>query len=516
MKKTMRMILCLALAACMLLSMAACGGKQTAQDTASDAQSDAQGSTRNDVIIGVAAEPSTLDPNESMGASINENMAYCLTTLDENLEPAPEIAKSWTISEDGLEYLFEINTDVQFANGDHVTADDVVFSLERAAAIVANTQYFDCMESVEKVDDTHVKCTLGYPCILFLDYMADSSACIVSQKVVEAAGDDYGVNPAGSTAGPYDFVSWEHGVSVKLKANPYYYGGELAIQNVEFRFITEASTGAISVEAGDIDVYANPNYIDVMNLRDNKNVAVFEQPVCGLDFLGFNVANPPYDNELVRQAIAYSFDRDELILAVYGEGAATAATGFFPDYVFGHSDNLITYQRDPEKAKELLAEAGYENGLEISIVTMDGARGKVAEYLQDTMKESGITVKIETAEWSKFVDDLINGNLGAFIIGVSGDVPDADSLLYPQFRSDGGQNVHTYANAEVDEMLLRARQSSDSAERQELYEKVQNILLEELPCIPLYYTTRFMVYNSALKNFTSNFASDILVEYLSW
>lgn len=507
----LKKLVCLVLAVLLVVSMTACGG--TSKTDAPEAEASA---ARTDIIIGVAAEPGNLDPNESLGASINENMAYCLTTLDENMVPKGEIAKSWTISDDGLEYVFEINTDVKFANGDNVTVEDVEFSLNRAWAIVGNTQYFDCLAAVDVVDETHIKCTLAYPCGLFPTYMADSSTCIVNKEVVEAAGADYGINPAGSTAGPYDFVSWTPGVGVKLTANPYYYGGELAIKDIEFRFITEASTGAISVEAGDIDVYENPNYIDVMNLRDSKAVSVYEQAICGFDFLGFNVANPPYDNVLVRQAISYSFDREELIMAVYGEGAAEAADGFFADFVFGHSDNVMTYERNPEKAKQLLAEAGYENGLEINIVTMDGSRSKVAEYLQDTMKESGITVNIEMAEWSKFVDDLMTGNLGAFIIGVSGDVPDADGTLYPQFRSDGGQNVHTYANARVDEMLLQARQSSDSAERLKLYEDVQNILMEELPCIPLYFTTAFSLYNSNLKNFTSNFASDVLVEYMSW
>jgi peptide/nickel transport system substrate-binding protein len=346
--------------------------------------------------------------------------------------------------------------------------------------------------------------------------MADASTCIVNQAVVEAAGDDYGINPAGSTAGPYNFVSWTAGVNVVLTANPYYYGGELAIKDIEFRFITEASTGAISVEAGDIDVYKGPNYIDVVNLQDSDTISIHTQPVNGFDFLGFNTSNAPYDNILVRQAIAYSFDREELIEAVYGDGAATAANGFFPDFVFGYSDNITTYERDPEKAKELLTEAGYEDGLEISIITVDGTRSKVAEYLQDTMKESGFTVNIEMTEWSKFVDDLINGNLGAFIIGVSGDVPDADGILYPQFRSDGGQNVHNYANDEVDEMLLEARQSNDSDERLKLYEDISNILMEELPCIPLYFKNSFALYNSSLKNYTSDYSDDILVEYMSW
>ena len=505
MKHYLKKAVCVVLTALMLAMITGCGGQTTNQTEG-----------RTDIIIGVGSEPGNLDPNESLGASINENMAYCLTNLNDKLEVEPEIAKSWTVSDDELEYVFEINTDVQFANGDHVTAEDVEFSLNRAWAYPGNTQYFDCLASVEIVDDTHIKCTLSYPCGLFLSYMADSSACIVSKKVVEAAGDDYGINPAGSCAGPYDFVSWDPGVCVKLTANPYYYGGELAIKDVEFRFITEASTGAISVEAGDIDIYGNPNYIDVVNLKDNEKVSIYEQILCGFEFLGFNVANPPYDNKLVRQAIAYSFDKEELIMAAIGEGGAQAADGFCPDFVFGHSDNVKTYSRDPEMARQLLAEAGYPDGLEITIITMDGSRNKIAEYLQDTMKESGFTVKIEMTEWSKFVDDLINGNLGAFVIGVSGDIPDADGILYPQFRSDGGQNVHTYANADVDDMLLRARQSSDSDERLKLYENVQSILMDEVPCIPLYFTTKYALYNSQLKNYSSNYAADILVEGLSW
>lgn len=505
MKSKQTKLICLALAVLMLLALAGCGN---AGGTAAD-------ETRTNIIIGVAAEPGNLDPNESLGASINENMSLCLTTLGADMMPQSEIAKGWTVSEDGLVYIFEIDTGIQFANGDHISIEDVRFSLQRAWDYPGNSQYFDCLASLEVLDDTHIQCNLAYPCALFPSYMADSSACIVNKAIVEERGDDYGINPAGSCAGPYDFVSWTPGVNVILTANPYY-SKELAIKDVEFRFITEASTGAISVEAGDIDVYMNPNYIDVVNLKDNEKVSIFSRAVNGFDFLGFNTANAPYDSMQVRQAIAYSFDREELVAAAIGEGGAIPADGFFPDFVFGHSDNINNYERNPEKARQLLAEAGYPDGLEITIITMDGSRNKVAEYLQDTMKESGFTVNIEMAEWSKFVDDLINGNLGAFIIGVSGDVPDADGLLYPQFRSDGGQNVHNYANAEVDEMLLTARQSNNPAERLKLYEQVQNILMDEAPCIPLYFSTRNVLYNSSLKNFTSNYSTDILVEYMSW
>lgn len=501
--RTMKMI-SLILAVMLLVSMTACGSGKSNSSNA-----------RTDIVIGKAAEPPTLDPHKSGAADINENMALCLTHMTGDLKVEGEIAKNWTINADETEYVFEIDTSIKFANGDNITVNDVKFSLDRAMAEVGNTQYFACVESFEIVDDTHIKATLLYPCALFLKYMADSATTIVCQKVVEAAGEDYGINPAGSCAGPYDFVSWEKGVCIKLKANPYY-AKELKIKDVEFRFISEANTGAISVEAGDIDVYENPNYIDVVNMRKSDKVSIFEQSVCGFDFLGFNVMNPPYDNVLVRQAIAYSFDKAELVQAAIGEGGATPATGFFPDFVFGHSDEVLGYEHDPAKAKELLKQAGYPDGLEISIITMDGSRNKVAEYLQDAMKESGFTVKIELVEWSKFIDDLINGNLGAFIIGVAGDVPDADSVLYPQFRSDGGQNVHNYANARVDELLMNARLTSDDALRLQYYVEAQNIMMEELPCIPLFFKTNFMLYNSGLKNFTSNFSTDVLVEYLSW
>lgn len=503
MKKNLSKAVCAALVLTMLLALTGCGGSEEA----------AEG--RTDIIIGVASEPGNLDPNESLGASLNESMAACLASLGDDLQPQPDIAKSWTVSDDGLTYVFEIDTDRKFANGDNVTPSDVVFSLQRASDYPGNTMYFDCLDTFEATDDSHVTCTLKYPCALFLSYMADSSSTIVCQKVVEAAGSEYGINPAGSTAGPYDFVSWEPGVCVKFTANPYF-NEELAIKDIEFRFITEQSTGAISVEAGDIDVYMAPNYIDVVNLKDSDKVSTFTQTQCGFDFLGFNVNVEPYDDIRVRQAISYSFDREELVLAAIGEGGATPADGFLSDMMFGHTDNVISYERNPEKARELLKEAGYEDGLEITIITMDGSRNKVAEYLQDTMKESGITVNIEMSEWSKFVDDLIKGNVGAFIIGVSGDIPDADGTFFPQFRTDAGQNVHGYSNKEVDEKLLIARQSSDSEERLQMYEDVQNILMEELPCIPLYFSLKNVLYNSDLQNFSCNYSSDILVKNMSW
>ena len=494
-----------------MLFITGCSSASSQVDEKTDGEA-----VRTDFIMAIGSEGASMDPHEGRSGDISYNMVEGLTHQTKDLEIVPCIAKSWTISDDKLEYVFDIDTSMKFANGDNITPEDVKFSLERAAAEPTNESVVvDALDYLEVLDDHTIKLVLKYPCGLVLSDLAEFKCGIISKKVVEEAGDDYSINPRGSGSGPYDFVSWTQGVNVKLEANPYYYE-DLAIKNIDVRFITEASTGVISVEAGDIDAYTKPAYIDAVNLMDSDTVSVYEYDKNGFDFLGFNTQNPPYNDPRVRQAIAYSYDNEELVQAAIGKGGATAADGFFQDFVLGYSPNIKSYPHDPEKAKALLKEAGYPDGLEINIVTMDGARAKVAEYLQETMKASGFTVNIEMAEWSKFVQDLIDGNLETFIIGVVGTLPDADNTLFTQFVTGSAANVHAYSDERVDELLLKARQSSDDEERIKLYEEAQLILMEDLPCIPLYFSKGYVIVNPDLQGFSVTLETHVRMKDLSW
>lgn len=495
----------------MVLSIAGC--KTGKEPVAPTEQPTVQ---KDSIIIGIPAEGSSMDPHTACNRAAIENMILGLTDLDENAQVIPGIASSWEVSEDELEYVFTIDTSIKFANGDNVTVEDILFSFDRAVKDEGNAARYESIKSWEKVDDTHVKMTLNYPCALFLANLANSSCCILNKKVVESAGDEFGINSKGAFAGPYDLESWTKGVSIKLTANPYY-KKDLSIKNIEYRFISESSTGVISVETGDIDVYMNPSFVDVQNVKSDKiKVASVEKN--GFEFLGFCLTKSPYDDVRVRQAIAYSYDPDELVEAAIGSGGATVAHSILPSFVFGSeiTENTPVYKHDPEKAKALLAEAGYPDGLNIKIITMNSAYLKAAEYLQEAMKSSGFTVEIELTEYSKFVQDLIAGNLDAFIIGVTEDYPDADLTLYAQFTTDGGQNVHMYSNEEVDDMLLKARQSSNPDERKELYAKVQEILMTDLPALPLYFSKTFALYNSNIENFTLSYSGFTMLENMSW
>lgn len=514
--KKIKRICSMLLALTCAVSLTACGGSGGSSLGSSSDSGKAEKTEkeqRTDLIVGVASEGSSMDPQGNSTRQVIENMILGLTDLDPQGNVLPGIASEWTVSEDEMEYLFTIDTSIQFANGDYVTAEDVKFSLDRGAQEESNAARYEAIKEVQIVDDTHIKLLLNYPCALLLPNLACAATTILNQDVVEEAGDDFSINSRGACAGPYDFVSWTKGVNIKLEANPYY-KKDLAIKNIEFRFISEASTGVISVETGDVDVYMDPSYVDVQNLKSDK-IKVHSQERNGFEFLGFCLAKSPYDDVRVRQAIAYSFDSTELVEAAIGGDGATPAKSFLPDFVFG-STELEGYPHDPEKAKELLAEAGYPDGLDINIVTMDSGYMKVAEYLQEAMSASGFRVNIEQTEYSKFVSDLIDGNLDAFIIGVTEDYPDADLTLYAQFKSDGGQNVHFYSNDRVDELLLNARQSSDEEARKEMYAEAQEILMDELPALPLYFSKSYALYNGDLENFTTNFSAMIMVEHISW
>ena len=506
MKRT-RNIIALVLAVLMLFSLVGCGNNTANKNS---------DGPRTDVIIGIGAEGTSMDPHKCMNGDISYNMIEGLTKLNENNEIVPCIAKSWEISPDELEYTFTIDTDRKFANGDNVTAQDVVYSLKRADEEPTNQAIiFDTIESIELVDETTVKITLMEPSALLLAGLSEFKCGIVSERAVTEAGSEYDMNPAGSGTGPYDFVSWESGVCVKMTANPHY-NAELAIKDVEFRFITEANTGVISVEAGDIDLFLNPSYTDVVNLQNSEKVTVHKQQSYSVDFLGFNTMKEPFNIPEVRRAVAYGINHEELITAAIGEGGATVANGFLPNFVFGYSDELEKFERDPEMAKKLLADAGYPNGIELTITTTDGSRSKIVEYLQEALKDCNITVNVEMTEWSKFVQDLMEGNVSSFIVGAGNSFPDAEFFLGQIFVSGGLGNVSAYSNPEVDELLIAARMTNDTETRLANYKAAQEILMDEVPVIPLYFNDNYAIANPALQGFGMNLESNVRVWNLNW
>jgi peptide/nickel transport system substrate-binding protein len=323
---------------------------------------------RTHVNLGVALEPPNLDPTAGAAAAIDEivyaNVFEGLTRIDRTGSVQPALARSWEISEDGLTYVFDLVEGATFHDGAELTAEDVVFSFERAMAEDSqNAQkgLFEPIESVEAVDPATVRITLKRPTGDFLFNMGWGDAVIVDP----ASAETNATNPVGT--GPFVFDQWVKGDSVTLTRNPDYWGEPVALVSATFKFIADPTAGLAALMAGDID--AAPNWGSpetVPQLEADPRFEVVMGSTEGETILSTNNARAPFDELKVRQAMAHAIDRQAIIDgAMFGVG--TPIGTHFAPHREAYLDLTDMYGHDPEKARALLEEAGYPDGFEATL-----------------------------------------------------------------------------------------------------------------------------------------------------
>lgn len=510
-KHTFPKFLCLLAAFAMVLSMlSGCGSTaassasagSTASSTASVASTAASGSTRDDIVVGMTQEPATLDPNnmgDGAGFQVAANIYESLLWINDDLEVEPLLAKSWDVSDDGLTYTFHLEENVTFHNGEPFTASDCKYTYDRAMAGGYASSVAGVIDSTEAVDDHTFQVTLKYPYAAALECFASHFLRIVNQKAVEAAGDKFSYDPEGAGTGPYEFVSWDSGSNIKLKAYDGYWRTPASIKNVEFRFIADSTTLSTAIETGEVD-YGTITVSDIANFKSNKDLAYQAKATTIVNYLGFDTEQKPFDDARVRQAIAYCCDKDELLLISQdgAEGGTVTATPV-PASGFGCNTSLTPYPKDVEKAKQLLADAGYPDGFTTTIYTPNANwRKNIATYMQSCMAEIGITANIEVMEQAALLEDIRAGKCPVFIMGFSGTAGDADFFYYSQYHSGQTYNYTRYHTDELDGLLDQARQSSDSAERTKLYQQISQIVYDDVPDMPNFFINFIYGYNAKL------------------
>jgi peptide/nickel transport system substrate-binding protein len=450
------------------------------------------------ITVGQASDPVTLDPhgqNDQPSARVRVQIYDTLVVQSEDLELVPGLAESWEQVDDTT-YEFVIREGVSFHNGDPLTAADVVYSLNRlrdpetaapAAFLV------DAIESVEATSDMVVRITTEFPFAPILSHLAHGATAILSERAVTEAGDDYGTTVAVGT-GPFRFVNWATASQLVLERNPDWWGGEVLPERVVFRPITEGTVRAIELETGGVDIAYTLEATDANRLRggENPNVRLESVETLTTSYIGFNVQKEPFDDVRVRQAINHAIDV-ELIAEVVYTGQATRATSPTPQRVFGSNPNLEPFEYNPERARELLAEAGYENGFSTTLWTNDNPlRIQIAEIVQAELGELDISVDVQVLEWGAYLSDTAAGLHDMFILGWVTVTGDADYGLYSLFHSSqqGNPGNRTFfADDRVDELLDRGRTSLDEEERLAAYYEAQEIIQEEAPWVFLIFTT---------------------------
>jgi len=475
-------------------------------------------SKKNNLIIALPENIQSLDPqntNSLNSMRVIANINETLVKLAENGELVPGLAEKWEVSSDGLEYIFYIKKGIKFHNGEELKADDVVFTFERAMASPFAGAVFGSVKSVEKIDEYAVKVTLKYQYVPFLAALTAPVSSIVNKNAVETAKEEYGRNPVGT--GAYKFVAWVSGDKVDLEAFGEYHVGAVPIKNVTFKIIQDSTTAVIALQSGQIDAMINIPSIEIKNIKKDSKLTLYETPSALYEYVGMNTQKAPFDNVKVRQAIAYALDKEGIVFAV-AEGAGIVANNQLIDSIFGYTAEVKPYPYNVEKAKALLAEAGYQNGFKVEITTIDGHRKNIAQIVVDNLQKIGIEAKVSVLENVAYLDKAKSGQIEMFVTGWNTPVPDADLGLFFSFNSGmiNAMNYTRYSNEQMDDLLKRGRTTPDSKERLNIYKEALELLHNDVPNIPLYYTMTNIAANKDLKGVKAVPTSTYLIYNFSW
>jgi len=434
-----------------MLLLVACGGSGEKKE-GGDAGA---GTAKDTLVIAQGADAKSLDPhasNDNPSSRIRVQIYDRLMELDDNGVPQPMLAESWERPDDKT-IIFHLRKGVKFHNGDEMKASDVKFSLERALASPEVAEIISGINSVEVLDDYTVKVTTEKPMAAILNNLAHTTIAILSEKATKEAGDKFGQNPIGT--GPYKFVSWQSGDRITLEAFPEYWQGEAPTKNVIFRNIVEDTNRTIGLETGELDIVYDISGMDKNKLKDDDRFVLIEGPQASLTYLGFNMKKAPYDNPKVREAISYAIDQKPIIDTVF-LGAGDPANSIIGPNVWGHYD-VEKFTQDIEKAKALLAEAGFPNGFKAKIWVNDNPVRRDPDY--------GIYELVSTST-----------------MGSAG-------------------NRSFYSNPTVDKLLEEGRTELDPEKRKAIYKEIQEIIRKDIPMYMIIYPLQNVVTQKNIKNF---------------
>ncbi|MFV1877851.1 ABC transporter substrate-binding protein [Nioella sp.] len=473
------------------------------------------------LVVGQVAEPQALDPHAVTAVNdfrILMNVYDGLVRYASGtLEVEPSLATSWDISEDGTVYTFTLREGVSFHDGSAFDAEAVVFNFDRM--LDENHPYhdtgpfplsffFSAVQEVEALDDMTVQFTLNAPYAPFLSNLAYPTGLIVSPAAVMEHGADFGRNPSGT--GAFVFEEWRANEAVVVTGNPDYWGGAPALEAVVFRPITDANTRVAEMLAGGIDMMVEVPPVALSEFGGDS-FQIVEQAGPHVWFLILNALEGPFADVRVRQAANYAINKEAIVNDVLEGTAAVAAGPTPPAFAWAYNNDLEPYPYDPDRARELLAEAGVENP-EITFYVTEGGSGMLdpiamGTAIQADLEAVGFDVTIETYEWNTFLGRVNPGLEGeADMAEMAWMTNDPDTLPYLALRTDawpdqGGFNSGYYSNPEVDALLEEARTSTDQDRRAELYRQMQVIVQEDAPWVFVANWVQNAVTSDRVENF---------------
>ncbi len=428
--------------------------------------------------------------------SVLEHIYEPLFSMSEEGVLEPLLAESLEATGEG-EYEIKLRQGISFTDGAPFNAEAVKANLDWMLNTDNNAPFRGTLlgkvTEVNVIDDFTVQIKTNGPFAPLPAHLSHGAVAMVSPKALEQGVDFLAENAIGT--GPYVLKSWARDEAVTLERNPNYWGDAPKIDTVVFKVVKEDGARIIEIEAGTVDVAVRIPPVEIPRLQANPDIEVVVTPGLRTIYIFFNVTEPPFDDVRVRQAVNYAVDKQAIVSNLFNDAALVSTAPFAPP-IFGYAEQPV-YERDVEKAKALLAEAGVAPGTEVRMYHPTGRYVQdalVADAVRASLKEIGLEVKLETLEWPQYVPTVRktkeDGNDVQFaMLGWGTPTMDADYALYALFHSGEippGFNGAFYNNPEVDALLEEARSTLDTAERQAAYKKAIETIWQDAPWLFLY------------------------------
>lgn len=484
--------------------------------------------------------PESLNPQQMLSGTARN--ATTTTIYDRLVDFAPgttrvvpSLAESWTVSDDRKTYEFTLRKGVKFHSTSffkptrEFTAEDAVFSFNRQ--LDTNHpfhkvggglyQYFQGMgmdkliASVSRVDDHKLRIVLTRPEAPFLANMAMPFMSILSaeygaQVLKAGSPSNLDIQPIGT--GPFAFKSYLKDSTIRYTANAQYWNGKPKVDNLVFSITPDASVRLQKLKKGECQIIVAPTPADVPGIKQNKQLVLAEADGLNMGYLAMNVEKPPFDNVLVRRAVAHALNKQSYIDAIY-LGNAKVAVNPYPSTMWSYTDEVRKYPYDPAQAKALLAQAGFDKGFSTTLWTLPVSRPynpngrKMGEMMQADLAKVGIKVELATYDWATYLAKVKRGEHQMVQLGWSGDNGDPDNFLYTLFSCDSvtrGSNNSRYCKEPFNGLISKARSTYDTAERTELYHKALAAFAEDVPVIPLAHAKVFRALSTRVSGYEMN------------
>ncbi len=476
-------------------------------------------------------DPPTLDPalsTDNLSEAVILNLFRGLVEMDpETLLPRPAVAASWTISPDNLAYTFRLRDDVTFHNGRKVTAADAEYSFRRllrketnsprrwileplAGAAEFTEGKSDSLPGIQVVDDRTVTLRLSKPFAPFLGLLTMTATALLPKEIYDDPAKAYLRAPVG--CGPFRFSRWEQSNFIELLANDHFYGGRPALDRVVIRIIENHQSALQEYRAGGLDSLDEAPSPDTPEVYKELEPEIKKYPFIATGYIGFNLGLPPFKgNAALRKAFNYAVDK-KYLWEVLMPGGDIPARGIIPPGIPGYDPDLPGYPCDPEKAKALLAEAGYPGGRGLPPVALwvntSESNRRIAQQIQADLKKIGVNLAIREVDWGAYLKAVEGtkdtpGEAQMFRFAWNLDYPDADAILRAELHSSniGPQgNYFRYKNPEFDRLVDEALRLTDPQARAELYRRAERIaVMDDAVWLFLNYMQSYTLFKPYVK-----------------